>query len=315
MTEYFSDRETGPAPRVNDEIDQTIWNGILSFIENRIKDGSLAHDFPETCPDGNAIAGTGENSLWNRVRSEIPELWDENSDYPPTWLASSDFLPPTPAILDFIEFIARYIAEPNRIDYHEFYRHHHLELDRERGFQKFIEEINRIFSRNGIAYELKDVEGTGSIERIIPAPVTDLLNRSDFASGDSELDNFLSIAITKFRSPRPETRQEALEKLWDAFERLKTIERGKDKKAKADTLIEHALSDNGSCFREVVEEEFTKMTQVGNDMLIRHSEVGKEPVGDNGEKDYLFIRLFSLIHLTLRKTGRVRFSTSYWGAL
>lgn len=309
MTEYFSDRETGHVPRLKEEIDQGSWDGLLSLINSRINDGSLAHEFPVTCPDGNTIAGTDEDSLWKRVRSEIPELFEENSDYPPTWLASSDFLPPTPAILDFIEFIARYITEPNRIDYHEFYRHHHLELDRGRGFQKFIEEINRIFSRNGIAYELKNVEGTGTIERIIPAPVTDMVNCSDFASGDSELDNLLSIAIIKFRSPRPETRQEALEKLWDAFERLKSIEQGKGKKATANALIEGMISDNGPYFKTVVKEEFTKMTQVGNGMLIRHSEVGKEPVGDNGEKDYLFIRLFSLIHLALRKTGRMRFST------
>ena len=61
----------------------------------------------------------------------------------------------TPAILDLIEFIARYIAEPNRFDYHK--RHnHHLEFDREKGFQKFIAEINRIFSRNGL--DLPDAE-------------------------------------------------------------------------------------------------------------------------------------------------------------
>ena len=94
MTEYFSDRETGPAPRVNDEIDQITWNGILSLIENRINDGSLAHDFPETCPDGNAIAGTDKDSLRRRVRSEIPDLCEENTDYPPPWQASSDVLPP-----------------------------------------------------------------------------------------------------------------------------------------------------------------------------------------------------------------------------
>ena len=309
MTEYFSDRESGPAPRVNDEIDQTIWNGILSLIENRINDGSLAHDFPETCSDGNAIAGTDKDSLRRRVRSEIPELCEENSDYPPPWLASPDVLPPTPAILDYIEFIARHIAEPNPFDYHAFLKHHHLEFDRETGFKKFIEDINRIFSRNGLAYELKDVEEIGTIERLIPAPVTDLVKRSDFVSGDSELDNLLSVALTKFLSPKPEARQEALEKLWDAFERLKTIEQGKDKKATADALIKGVLSDNGPYFKTVVEEEFTKMTKVGNEMRIRHSEVGKEPVGDNGEKDYLFIRLFSLIHLALRKTGRVRFST------
>ena len=308
MTEYFSDRETGQVPRIKEEIDRSIWDGILSLINSRISDASLAYGFPSSCPDGNAIVGTNENDLWTRVRLEIPQLYEKGSHDFPRSPDTTDFLPPTPAILDLIEFIARYIAEPNQIDYHRFYRHHHLEFDREIGFQKFIEEINRIFSRNGLAYELKDVEGTGTIERLIPALMTDLIKRSDFASGNSELDNLLSVALTKFRSPKPEARQEAVEKLWDAFERLKTIEQGKDKKATADALIERVISDNGPYFKTVVEEEFMKMTKVGNEMRIRHSEVGKEPVGDNGEKDYLFIRLFSLIHLALRKAGRLRFS-------
>lgn len=75
--------------------------------------------------------------------------------------------------------------------------------------------------------------------------MTDLVNRSHFASGDSELNHLLNASVAKFLSPQPEARQDALEKLWAAFERLKTIEQGKDKKAKANALIEHALSDNG----------------------------------------------------------------------
>ena len=50
---------------------------------------------------------------------------------------------------------------------------------------------------------------------------------------------------------------------------------------------------------------FRVMTRIGNELRIRHSEVGKEPVGDNGEKDYLFMRLFSLIWLMLKGTGRL----------
>lgn len=44
MTEYFSVRETGPVPRVNEEIDLTIWNGIFSLINSRIEDTSLAKE-------------------------------------------------------------------------------------------------------------------------------------------------------------------------------------------------------------------------------------------------------------------------------
>ena len=94
-------------------------------------------------------------------------------------------------------------------------------------------------------------------------------------------------------------------KLWDAFERLKTIEGPGDKKAGATFLIDKATAGEAAVFRSAITEEFAAMTGIGNNLRIRHSEVGKEPVGDNGEKDYLFMRLFCLIWLMLKGTGRL----------
>ena len=47
------------------------------------------------------------------------------------------------------------------------------------------------------------------------------------------------------------------------------------------------------------------MTKAGNELRIRHSEVGHEPVGETGEKDYLFMRLHSLVWLMLKRTWRL----------
>ena len=135
--------------------------------------------------------------------------------------------------------------------------------------------------------------------------MADLVNRSSFRTGDSDLDGILDTAIDRFLSPKPEARQDALEKLWDAFERLKTIEGGKDKKARATALIDRAISDDAPVFRSVVETEFKTMTKVGNELRIRHFEVGHEPVGETGEKDYLFMRLYSLVWLMLKRTWRL----------
>ena len=96
-----------------------------------------------------------------------------------------------------------------------------------------------------------------------------------------------------------------MEKLWDAFERLKTIEGGKDKKARATALIDRAISADFPVFRSVVETEFKAMTTAGNELHIRHPEVGQEPVGETGEKDYLFMRLYSLVWLMLKRTWRL----------
>ena len=299
MREYFSDREFGPKPRIEEEINKAVWNGIMSLIQNRITDGSLAFGFPSTCPDGNAIVGTDDRTLWPRLCAEIHDLVAERLEQ---WSPSSDYLPPTMAILDLIEFIARYIAEPTQAGWHAYSKHHHLNLDRDVGLKKFVDDINRIFSRNGLAYELDE---TGAVERTMPAPMADLVNRANFSTGDNDLDDLLNAAVDRFLSPKPEARQDALEKLWDAFERLKTIEEGKNKKVRATALIDHATSIDAPVFRSVVEAEFKAMSSAGNEMRIRHSEVGRESVGDNGEKDYLFMRLFSLVWLMLKKTGRL----------
>ena len=299
MTDYFSDRQFGTNPRIEENIDKVAWAGILSLIQVRIDDGSLAYGFPSHCSDGNAVDGTNVSALSARVRAEIHDLADEHSS---SWAPPPDSLPSTLAILDFIEFIARNIGEATQVGWHEFFSHHHLKLDREAGLKKFVEDTNRILSRNGLAYELSE---SGSIERTVPAPMADLVKRTGFRTGDNNLDGLLDTAIDRFLSPKPEARQDAMEKLWDAFERLKTIERGKDKKARATALIDRAISEDAPVFRSVVETEFKAMTKVGNDLRIRHFEVGHEPVGQSGEKDYLFMRLYSLIWLILKRTGRL----------
>ena len=299
MTDYFSDRQFGSNPRIEEKIDKVAWAGILSLIQIGIDDGSLAYGFPSHCPDGNAIEGTNESAFSARVGAEIHDL---ASDHPYSWVPPSDSLPSTLAILDFIEFIARNIGEPAQVGWHDYFSHHHLNLDREAGLKKFVEDINRIFSRNGLAYELGE---SGTIERTVPAPMADLVKRTDFRTGDNDLDGLLETAIDRFLSPKPEARQDAMEKLWDAFERLKTIEGGKDKKARATALIDRAISDDAPVFRSVVETEFKAMTKVGNELRIRHFEVGREPVGETGEKDYLFMRLYSLVWFMLKRTWRL----------
>ncbi len=138
----------------------------------------------------------------------------------------------------------------------------------------------------------------------MPPPIAERLKRTSFCTGDHDLDDLLDTAIKRYLLPKPEARQDALEKLWDAFERLKTIE-DQDKKAGATILIDDAIAGEATFFRSTVTEEFKVMTRIGNELRIRHSEVGMEPVGDNGEKDYLFTRLFSLIWFMLRGTGRL----------
>ena len=304
MSEYFSDRESGPKPRVGETIDQKVWLAIAALIKLRVEDGSLAHGFPSVCPDGNAIIGTDLPAMARIIHSEIEGLVDEDNDsllY--SWDPSTDASPPdTPVILDLVEFVAKHVALPSPARWHDFYQHHHLQLDREEGLWKFAEDINRHFSRNGLAYRLTDL---GVIERELPAPITEMLKRVRHSTGDRELDHLLDAAIKRSLQPQAEARQDALEKLWHAFERLKTIECQGNKKKGVELLIDRAVASDAPLFHSEVTKEFRALTEIGNKMRIRHAEVGTEPVGDNGEKDYLFWRAFSLIWFMLKATGRL----------
>jgi len=61
--------------------------------------------------------------------------------------------------------------------------------------------------------------------------------RRFFKTGDGELDRLLETAREKFFNKSLDVRKEGLEKLWDAWERLKTVEAGKDQKAQATAPI------------------------------------------------------------------------------
>src|SRR5260370_34129934 len=72
-----------------------------------------------------------------------------------------------------------------------------------------------------------------------------------FQTGDAETDRLLEAARRRILSPKPEDRQDALEKLWDAFERLKTLEPGANKREQADALLDRVAAP-GSAFRQAL---------------------------------------------------------------
>ncbi len=87
----------------------------------------------------------------------------------------------------------------------------------------FRDDVNRILARSGLAYELRP---NGLIARIPPEVLCRSMQTATFRTGDADLDAVSEAAQTKFLHPDFTVRREALEKLWDAWERLKTIEPG-----------------------------------------------------------------------------------------
>jgi hypothetical protein len=153
-------------------------------------------------------------------------------------------------------------------------------------YYRFAEIVLRPF--------LRDLERLTE-NRIVPPILFDMMGALP-SSGDATLDELIRGAIAKFKDPAPATRKEGLERLWDAWERLKSLEVEGNKRVSVKALLDRAA--NGQ-FRSLLEAEATALTATGNAFQIRHFEAGKAAIEQAAHVDYLFHRLFALIHLLL----------------
>ena len=302
MADYFSDREQGSRPRIEEVVSPTVWGGIVGLVQSLIATGAFGAKYPEPCPDGQGPIGTDENALMLAVQAEMPGLaWPLvtteriQEDY---FSKEQPFAPDTLLVLDFIEFCHRVVAKPIEGSFHTFFGHHHLSFDEAEGQQVFREDINRIFSRNNLAYELRP---DGQVVRLAPAVLSESLSSARFRTSDSILNDMLEESRAKFLNPSQSIRREAVERLWDCWERLKSLDSPGNKKQSIESLLLQAAPD--AAFRSVLETEARALTEIGNSFHIRHSEVTQSALTDSAHIDYLFHRLYSLMALLLSKRG------------
>lgn len=153
-----------------------------------------------------------------------------------------------------------------------------------------ILELASMFKYKEIAYPL-NVSFSTILEkignRLINMPDKPKMTQVNRAKSiDSELNMLIEKAQILFSK---EDTQGALEKIWDAYERLKTI--WSSKKEFSDILIQ-----NGSRFRkEDLETELSALTHIGNSYQIRHFEKDKIKIENNVERKYLYHRMLSLL--------------------
>ena len=228
------------------------------------------------------------------MASEIPDMPEGNL------ILLEDEPPPLLVVMDMIEFCWNSGAQPERLEPHSYYRHDHLRFDVEAGQNEFRENINRIFQRNQLAYELT---AEGKIERLLQPEISEVVH-AQYRTSDAELNRMLETACRKFVGPDERMRREALESLWDAWERIKTIG-GKDKKSGISDLLAQVAEPNSPRFREILESEARELTDIGNSCRIRHSETNQERLSSSEHVDYLGYRMFAIIHLLVRQIGVV----------
>jgi hypothetical protein len=293
---YLGERENGPPRQDQEALTPAAWQGIVAVIQTSLRTARFAEKFPDrACIDQGlaaAITGCNEGQFYARLKGEHPSI-----DVP----LDPQTIPDTVAALEVVEFCYRYVSLPKHPAFHDYYAHtHYLYFSREEGQEEFREEINSILMRNHLAFELLV---NGEIRRIIPPVLREVLSRAEFRSEDPDLNRLLYTARTKFCAPDFHTRYDALKVLWDAFERLKTLEPPHDKRASATALIAKVSPE--AAVREMLDVEMRKdLNDFGNGFFIRHAGADQVSLQTSEEIDYLFHRLFAVIRLLLRSTGR-----------
>lgn len=154
----------------------------------------------------------------------------------------------------------------------------------------YTNDVNSIFQKNALQFKMLG----GKIESIteIIITVVDTIN-------ELGLKELVDKAMSLYNDKVNGDKQHAVEKLWDAFERLKTYYKSLDKKDSAKRVIEEMCHGNSN-FRELFTEEFNKLTTIGNNYRIRHHETNKTDIIDDSYYDYLFCRCSALIKLALK---------------
>ena len=89
-----------------------------------------------------------------------------------------------------------------------------------------------------------------------------------------------------------------MEKLWDAFERMKSYYGDKSKKESAEEIVSD-MSEGSEIYKKLFNEEFKYLTNIGNDFRIRHHERNRIEI-DNDNYDYFFNRCLSLMVIAIR---------------
>ena len=304
-TNYFSDRERGPRSRILEEINSDVFGALQAVVQKHYVHNRFALHFPETCLDWDYICGTDSSMFASALKGNIPEIQTEWISGKPNFVGVDKFIIDSLAVFDLLEFCHRYIAMPTIGSYHQHFRHNSLSFNENSskvGRETFRGQVNTILARNGIVFDLKP---NGRVERTLSPALGKLLTTPTFDTGDDKLDSMLEDARSKFVSPDPKVHKESLKDLWDAWERLKTLDipvRNK-KKQSFDALLDSSAIGE---LREPIEKESKELTYIGNTYEIRHSETYQIPLDESYQKDYLFYRMFALINMLLTATQRVR---------
>lgn len=157
--------------------------------------------------------------------------------------------------------------------------------------------INDSLKKDNVPFILSD---RGLIEILNDYEVlsSEIIKNVDSIS-ESGIHDLLKEAITKHMQPTFQAHRDAVEKIWDALERLKTYYTDMDKKTSVNKIV-NDMADGQTDYIVLFNAEFKALTDIGNNFRIRHHETSKIDITDIRYYDYFFNRCLSLISIAIQ---------------
>ena len=217
---------------------------------------NLTHIFTMNCHDdftNSDYIAFDEKAFITRIKIRIPSLFRD--EYDRICAPLHDYEYDQYALLDLIEFFAQNIEDISERWNNERYRNYQTIdcLNTSDVFENFQEAINEIFIESGLLYELTDEK---IIERIVEnSPLTAEIENNFAVVHEVGTRELLKDAVALYKTPNPSARQDSVEKIWDAFERLKTYYITLDKKHSSEKIVNDMAGGNDK-FVDLFNDEF-----------------------------------------------------------
>lgn len=155
---------------------------------------------------------------------------------------------------------------------------------------QFENEINAIFKLNNINVELRDGEIHSTNNKVIGLDDSTNIN-------EAGLEELIRIAEDLYNKGNYSY---AVEKIWDAFERIKTYYYPTLDKKKSVEKIINDISYGNEHIKKMFDIEFKVLTDIGNSYRIRHHEKNKIDISNDLYYEYFYKRCLSLISILLK---------------
>ena len=225
-------------------------------------------DFNETSETGwQTVIPTEELVFRDISQFYKPMCYDASGSYTETTDMKQFILHNSPfCVFDAVEFFAKYNNANN-----------------------FAAQVNSLFKSNDVAYKMERGQIVSTFDVAIDKKAISSIKEKGLKELLSEADDYY----------RAGNKQIAVEKLWDAFERLKTYySPALDKAASTDKIIDD-MSASEPNYQALYKAEFKVLREIGNNFRIRHHETTKIDITDNRQYDYFYKRCLALISVAI----------------